>query len=134
MRYVITPDVAVDLGLRVPRLADGVQLVAPTLLRSQVLASLYERVQAGELERADASAALDAIRGLRIRLLGDRVLQAKAWTVAAQLGWGDTYDAEYIALTRLQADALVTGKHALAEAAGDLVTVAPMDQLMEEDR
>jgi hypothetical protein len=39
------------------------------------------------------------VRGLRIRLLGDRVLQDAAWKVADQLGWPDTFDAEYVALT-----------------------------------
>lgn len=56
----------------------------------------------------DADQRLDHVRKLRIRLLGDRVLQNVAWTVADQLGWSDTFDAEYVALTQLQADALVT--------------------------
>jgi len=43
-----------------------------------------------------------------IRLLGDAVLRRRAWHVAEQLGWAETYDAEYVALTQLQADAFVT--------------------------
>ena len=43
-----------------------------------------------------------------IRLLGDAVLRRRAWEVADQLGWASTYDAEYVALTQLQADAFVT--------------------------
>ena len=62
-------------------------------------------------------------------MLGDRVLQAVAWKVADQLGWVDTLDAEYVALTQLQADALITLNPALAIAAKDLVTVAPLDVL-----
>ncbi|WP_208759196.1 hypothetical protein [Microbispora triticiradicis] len=36
------------------------------------------------------------------------MLQSVAWEVARTLDWPDTYRAEYIALTRLQADTLVT--------------------------
>jgi hypothetical protein len=36
------------------------------------------------------------------------VLQRRAWHVADQLGLADTDTAEYVALTQLQADALVT--------------------------
>jgi hypothetical protein len=39
-----------------------------------------------------------------IRLLGDAVLRRRAWDLADQLGWASTYDAEYVALTQLQAD------------------------------
>ncbi len=41
-------------------------------------------------------------------LLGDRVLQNLAWKAAVLLGWPNTYDAEYVALTQLHADALIT--------------------------
>jgi len=128
-RYVITPDVALRL------VADGTavraehRLVAPTLLRSQVLAHLYREVRAGELTRPDADRLLDAVRGLRLRLLGDRVLQRVAWTIAAELDLPDTSDAEYIALTRLQADALVTLDPRVAALAEGVVPVAPIDAL-----
>jgi predicted nucleic acid-binding protein len=69
------------------------------------------------------------VRGLRIRPLGDRVLQNVAWKVADQLGWSDTFDAEYVALTQLQADAFITLDHDLARAVEDLVTVAPIEAL-----
>lgn len=69
------------------------------------------------------------MRGLRSRLLGDRVLQSTAWTVADRLGWPDTYDAEYVALTQLQGDALITLDERLARAVRDLVTVAAVDAL-----
>lgn len=78
-RYVITPDVAVRLVEEGAAVAPGVSLVAPTLLRSQVLAELYRRVAAGEMERDVARQVLDGIRALDIRLLGDRVLQARAY-------------------------------------------------------
>lgn len=110
-------------------LAGEHQLVAPTLLRSQVLSLLYQAVRRGEMTKTDAERHLDYIRRLRIRLLGDRVLHAVAWKVADQLGWEDTLDAEYIALTQLQADALITLKPAIATAARDLVPMAPLEAL-----
>jgi predicted nucleic acid-binding protein len=69
------------------------------------------------------------VRGLRIRLLGDRVVQNVAWAVADQLGWSTTFDAEYVALTQLQADALITLDGQLAHAVKDLVSVAPIEAL-----
>jgi len=86
-------------------------------------------VARGELTKKDAEQRLDYVRGLRIRLLGDRVLQRVAWKIADRLGWPDTYDAEYVALTQLQADALITLDEHLAHAVQDLVTVAPSDAL-----
>jgi hypothetical protein len=49
--------------------------------------------------------------------------------VADQLRWPDTLDAEYVALTKLQADALITLDRQLARAVHDLVTVAPIEAL-----
>jgi predicted nucleic acid-binding protein len=110
-------------------IGDGHQIVAPTLLRSQLLSLLYQAVQRGEMTRKGAERQLDYVRGLRIRLLGDRVLQSVAWKVADQLGWSDTYDAEYIALTQLQADAFITLDGQLAEAVKDQVTIATIEAL-----
>src|SRR6187402_2462278 len=97
-RYVITPDVAIELAEQNVRLDGTTKLVAPTLLRSQVLSMLYQRAQEGELTKKRADGYLDYLRALKIRLLGDRVLQSVAWQVAAQLGWSDTLTAEYVAL------------------------------------
>lgn len=128
-RYVITPEVALRLAEEGAVASDEHQLLAPTLIRSQLLSELHRAVGSGELTRKDAELRLDHIRGLRLRLLGDRVLQGVAWTVADQLGWADTFTAEYVALTRLQADALVTLDGELARAVEGLVEVAPFEAL-----
>jgi predicted nucleic acid-binding protein len=128
-RYVITPDVALRLADERAVIADEHQLVAPTLLRSQVLSLLYRAAGRGELTRKEAERRLDYLRGLRIRLLGDRVLQAVAWKIADRLGWPDTLDAEYVALTTLQADAFVTLDADLAAAVKDVVATASIDEL-----
>lgn len=70
------------------------------------------------------------MRSLRIRLLGDRVLQAGAWKVADRLDWPDTFGAEYVPVTRLQADAFVTLDPALADAVKDLVRTAAYEELL----
>ena len=129
-RFVIDPDVALALAEREAVVPARHHLLAPTLLRSQVLAQLFVGVQRGDLNRKDADRRLDYLRRLRIRLLGDRVLQRVAWQVADELGWKDTFVAEYIALTKLQADALVTRDASLARAASRVVSVATMDHLL----
>jgi predicted nucleic acid-binding protein len=128
-RYVIGPDVAILLARDELAIRDEHQLLAPTLLRSQMLSLLYQAVQRGEMTKMDAERLLIHVRGLRIRLLGDRVLQKAAWNVADQLGWPDTYNAEYVALTRLHADAFITADRQLAHAVQELVTVVPMETL-----
>jgi predicted nucleic acid-binding protein len=130
-RFVIDAPVAIHLAAERAAIPAGNALVAPTLLRSQALALLYGAVRDGETSEQAAKQILDGIRALRIRLLGDRVLQAVAWSVASTLGWPDTYRAEYIALTRLQADALVTFDKELADAASTLVRVAPLSELLQ---
>jgi predicted nucleic acid-binding protein len=130
-RFVIDAPVAIQLAAEGPAIAAGHALVAPALLRSQVLALMYAAVRAGTLDERDARNTLDGIRSLRIRLLGDRVLQSVAWSVARTLDWPDTYRAEYIALTRLQADALVTFDEELSGAASTLVRVAPLTEVFQ---
>ena len=128
-RFVVTPDVALRLSREQITLAAGHVLLAPTLFRSQVLALLYRAVADGEFTRAEAGRHLDVIRKLPRRLLGDRVLQDTAWTIAEQLGWRDTLMAEYVALTKLQADALVTLDAEFAREAKRLVDVASWAKL-----
>jgi predicted nucleic acid-binding protein len=128
-RYVIGPEVALRLARDEAVIPVGHQLLAPTLLRSQMLSLLYRAVRAGDVTRKDADRQLNYVRALRIRLLGDRVLQNVAWNVADRLGWPDTLNAEYVALTQLQADAFVTLDADLANAVAGLVKVAPIEAL-----
>jgi predicted nucleic acid-binding protein len=105
------------------------QLVAPTLVRSQALAALYEAARRGEISAAEGIERVTRINSLKVRFLGDKVLQRTAWKVADQLGWETTYDAEFVALTQLQADALITSNSDLARAASRLVETATIDAL-----
>ena len=129
-KFVIGPDVVLRLAQDEAMIRDEHALLAPTLLRSQVLSLLYQAVQRGELTKKVADERLNYLRGLRLRLLGDRVLQSVAWRIAADLGWADTYDAEYLALAQLQADAFVTLDRRLARAVKGIVAVATIDELV----
>ena len=109
------------------------ELLAPTLLRSQTLSALHEAVHRGELDREVAYERLTRIWAMPIRLLGDAVLRRNAWEIAGKLGWAGTYDAEYVALTRLQADALVTLDAELARQVEGIVPTAPIEALFHGD-
>ena len=105
------------------------KLVAPTLVRSQALSALYEAARRGEISTAEGIKRVARINSLKVRFLGDKVLQRTAWKVADQLGWETTYDAEFVALTQLQADAFVSSNANLARAVSALVETATIDAL-----
>ena len=105
------------------------KLVAPTLVRSQALSALYEAARRGEISAAEGMERVTRINSLKVRFLGDKVLQRTAWKVADQLGWDNTYDAEFVALTQLQADLFVTSDRVLARAVAGLVRTASVDAL-----
>jgi predicted nucleic acid-binding protein len=128
-KYVITPDVALRLARDEAAIPAEHQLLAPNLLRSRMLTHLYRAVRQGEMARKEAERRLDYVRALRIRLLGDRVLQSTAWKIADRLDWADTLDAEYVALTQLRADALITLDQGLATAVEGMVVIAPIEAL-----
>ena len=106
------------------------KLLAPTLLRSQTLSALHEAVQRGEIPADVARDRLARIGQMPIRLLGDAVLRRRAWDLADQLGWDSTYNAEYVALTQLQADALVTLDAELAHSVEGIVATASIEVLL----
>jgi predicted nucleic acid-binding protein len=128
-RFVVDASAVIYMasaGIEVP---DEHELLAPTLLRSQTLSALHEAVQRSEIPTDVARERLARIGRMRIRLLGDAVLRRRAWDLADRLGWASTYDAEYVALTQLQADALVTLDAELARTVEGIVTTASIDTL-----
>src|SRR6202521_1622847 len=128
-RFVVDASAVLHLasaGIKVPAKH---KLLAPTLLRSQTLSALHEAVQRGEIPADVARDHLARIGRMRIRLLGDAVLRRRAWDLAEQLGWASTYNAEYVALTQLQADALVTLDADLARSCKGIVATASIDEL-----
>lgn len=126
----------VDYGVVLHLASEGIdvpakhELLAPTLLRSQVLSALHEAAHAGDVSQDVARERLRRARAIPIRLLGDAVLQRRAWEIADRLGWAETYDAEYLALTQLQADAFVTLDTDLARRGEGTVPVATIEALL----
>lgn len=104
------------------------QLVVPNAIRSQALTLLLEAVRRERMTEKEALALEDRMTELKMRLLGDRVSRRTAWRIAREQGWDDLVDAEYVAITRLQADALVS-VYADSERLRALVPIEPVDAL-----
>jgi predicted nucleic acid-binding protein len=128
-RFVVDCGVVLKLASEAIEVRAEHELLAPTLLRSQTLSALHAAVHAGEVEPDVALDRLNRIWAMPIRLLGDAVLRRLAWKLAGELGWAETYDAEYVALTRLQADAFVTLDADLARRVEGVVPTATIDAL-----
>lgn len=128
-RFVVDASAVLHLEETGIEVASTHKLLAPTLLRSQVLSALHEAVQQGEIPSEAARKRLIQIGRMPIRLLGDSVLRRRAWELADQLEWASTYNAEYIALTQLQADAFVTLDTELAASVEGIVATASLDAL-----
>ncbi len=128
-RFVVDSRAVLHLasaGIKVP--AEH-KLLAPTLLRSQTLSALHEAVLRGEIPADVARDRLARVGRMPIRLLGDAVLRRRAWDLADRLGWASTFNAEYVALTQLQADAFVTLDMELARSVEGIVATASIDAL-----
>jgi predicted nucleic acid-binding protein len=128
-RFVVDCGVVLHLATEAIEVSEEHELLAPTLLRSQTLSALHGAVHSGELAPDVALDRLARVQSIPIRLLGDAVLRRRAWKVADELGWSDTYDAEYVALTLLQADAFVTIDAELARRVEGIVRTATVDAL-----
>ncbi len=109
------------------------QLVAPNSIRSEALQLLLRDVRSGKRSERDALKVHERITETKIRLLGDRVSRSTAWRIAREHDWDNLRDAEYLAITRLQADALVTVDPTLASTAGAVVPVAPLEALLRAE-
>jgi predicted nucleic acid-binding protein len=128
-RFVVDCDTLLRVAAGEIEVAPQHQLVAPTLVRSQALSALYESARRGEISAAEGLERVTRVNSLKVRFLGDKVLQRTAWRIADQLGWETTYDAEYVALTQLQADAFVTSDRELAQAVSGVVETAGVEAL-----
>ena len=128
-RFVVDPSAVLHLAREGIDVSAEHKLLAPTLLRSQVLSLLHEAVARGELEPKAALAELAIIGRMPISLLGDGVLRRRAFDLATTHGWASTYEAEYVALTQLQATALVTLDAGLIRRVAGIVETATIEDL-----
>ena len=106
----------------------GYRLVAPNLVFSESLSALHEATWRGEIGKELARAAQANLLDAPIERLQPEGHPQAAWTVADDLGWAKTYDAEYVALAHLLGCPLLTIDSRLARGAGRAVhTVGPAD-------
>ena len=126
--YVIDAPAAIRLAEEGWDGADA--LLAPTLLRSQTLSLLHADALAGQRDATAASALLQQVDALPVRLLGDRVLRRRAWRVADQLGWAQTDAAEFVALALMHGDALLSGAPQLYTGADALVRIVAVGDVL----
>jgi predicted nucleic acid-binding protein len=129
-RYVVDPVTLLHLIDDDLTIDAAHQLVAPNSIRSETLQLLLGEVRRGKRNERDALAVHERVTELKMRLLGDRVSRGTAWKVAQEQGWDSIRDAEYLAITRLQADALVTVDPRLSACAEGLVSLAPVGSLL----
>ena len=128
-RYVIDAPTLLHLVSEGIAVDPAHQLVAPALVRSQALSLLLAAVRRGEISEDVALERLERLTQIRMRLLNDRVSRRTAWRIARERGWESTFDAEYLAVATLQADALVTVDHAMEARAAPIVATAPLSAL-----
>ena len=103
-------------------------LVAPNRVLPDLLGTLLADVRNGARTEKAALELHTRATETKIRLLGDRVSRRTAWNLAVEHGW-DLRDAEYLAVAKLQADALVTADLHLAGLAAGIVPVVGLDVL-----
>ncbi len=128
-RYVIDAPTLLHLVAEGVEVSPEHQLVAPNIIRSQALSLLLAGVRQGDITEAVAMQRHERLTELKMRLLGDRVSRRTAWRIALDNGWETTFDAEYLAVAKLQADALVTIDAELATKADGVVPLAPVEAL-----
>jgi predicted nucleic acid-binding protein len=128
-RYVIDAPTLLHLVDNDLAVHPGHHLIAPNTIRSEAMLLLLGQVGRNERTDRSALAAHERMTELKMRLLGDRVSRTAAWRIARRQEWDTLRDAEYLAVTKLQADALVTVDPALAARAADIVPVAPLEAL-----
>lgn len=128
-RYVIDAPTLLHVVSTGIQVSSRHQIVAPSLIRSQALSLLLTSVRRGDLTDDQALRRHERLTELKMRLLGDRVSRRTAWKIARQQDWDTIYHAEYIAVSRLQADALVTIDPTMSAKAEGLVPLEPLGAL-----
>jgi len=130
-RYVIDAPTLIHIVTEQLEINPEHQLVAPHAIRSQALTLLLGQVRRGELTEQQAGVLHTRLTELKIRVLGDRVSRATSFKIANEQHWQTTFDAEYFAVTRLQADAFVTVDEEMAQKAEGIVPVEPLSVLTD---
>ena len=133
-RFAFDPPTLVRLAEGHHQVNPDRQIVAANSIQFHALDLLLRRVQSGVLSEPAARALHKRMTELNMRLLGDRVSRRTAWQIALTHGWTTIHDAEYLAVAKLQANALVTAAPELTNKAAGIVTLAKLEDLLERRR
>ena len=128
-RYVVDARALLQIASSGVRIHPDHQLVAPNSVRSEALSLLFGQVRRGQLTEDEALQLHERLTEVKMRLLGDRVSRRTAWRIAREHGWDTIGDAEYLAVTQLQADALIALDESLAHKAEGVVPVASLEAI-----
>ncbi len=131
-RFVIDPAALLHLATNGYQTGPDHHLVAPNSIRSATLDLLLQGVRNGEITETAAMDLHERMTELKIRLLGDRVSRRTAWKIAREHHWDSIGHAEYLAVTILQADALVVLDPVLAAKAEGIVPLASISELLAQ--
>ncbi len=114
MRFVVDASVAVKLLVDEPDsdaarelAASGHELHAPRLMASEVANTLWRKARIGEIEHADAGAAMALLRDMPLRWNDDETVTADAVRLALALDH-PVYDCVYLALAHRIGATVVT--------------------------
>ena len=129
-RYVVDALALLEVASSSVSIHADHQLVAPNVVRSEALSLLYDNVRQGEITEAEALRLHERITEVKVRLLGDRVSRRTAWRIARENAWDHLGHAEYVAVTLLQADALIALDRSLVQSAAGIVSLASLDDLV----
>lgn len=103
-------------------------LVGPPLLWSEVHSAVHEATWRRDIDDAQAAAILAAFARLGVRRRAPASLHGESFALATELGWAKTYDAEFLALARLErAVVLTTDQRLLRGGARTGLVVGPAD-------
>lgn len=86
----------------------GDQLASVPLMWSEARSSLHLKLHKGEIGREDAAIIHARLESCPVERMDPPKLGAETWRIAEEMGWGRTYDAEYVALATLLGCRLVT--------------------------
>jgi predicted nucleic acid-binding protein len=107
-------------GARIARLwrewvIRGFELLAPTLVFSEVASALRRLRSQGQITPEEAMAGYDAFLSISLSPVSDKELARRAWELADLLGLRRPYDMFYVALAEREGCELWTTDNALRE-------------------